>query len=152
MTKAIKPYLRCAHYYETDKMGIVHHSNYIRWFEEARLDYSKQAGIDYKKMESDHVLMPVTTVSCRYLIPVRFDEAVEIDTKLAFFNGIRITYHYEIYTAADHKLAVTGESGHCFVDENTRRPFNLKKCRPDLYDKTMLLLKQSENETKDKEL
>ena len=49
----IKPYDRSVYYYETDRMQIVHHSNYIRWIEEARLDWMKQIGWDYKSIEDD---------------------------------------------------------------------------------------------------
>ena len=49
----IKPYERSVYYYETDRMQIVHHSNYIRWIEEARLDWMRQIGWDYKSIEDD---------------------------------------------------------------------------------------------------
>ena len=59
----IKPYERMVYYYETDRMGIVHHSNYIRWFEEARLDWMKQIGWDYKTIEDDNIIIPVLSVN-----------------------------------------------------------------------------------------
>ena len=54
------------YYYETDRMGIVHHSNYIRWFEEARLDWMKQIGWDYKSIEDDNIIIPVLSVAAEY--------------------------------------------------------------------------------------
>lgn len=136
------PYVRYANYYETDKMGIVHHSNHIRWMEEARLDYMKQSGMDYADVERNGIIMPVTDISCRYKIAIRFDEEVEIRVKLIAFNGIRATYHYEIYTLNDKKLAASGESSHCFLDEKTRVPMNLKKRYPDFYKQGIQLLKE----------
>lgn len=127
MENNITPYFRCANYYETDKMGIVHHSNYIRWFEEARLDFMRKAGLLYSDVEKENILMPVINVSCRYKVAVDFDEEVKIITKLIFFNGIRMRYSYEIYKTKDGALSAYGESEHCFIDEKTREPLNLKK-------------------------
>ena len=71
----ILPHRRRVLYYETDKMGIVHHSNYIRYMEEGRLEYMRQAGLVYKDLESRGILMPVTGVSSVphiwHLIPLR---------------------------------------------------------------------------------
>ena len=59
----IKPYRRAVQYYETDMMGIVHHANYIRWMEEARIDFLAQLGFPYARMEAEGVLSPVRSVS-----------------------------------------------------------------------------------------
>ena len=61
-----KGYNHTVQYYETDKMGITHHSNDIRWLEEARVDFLKQIGWDYDKLEEIGVISPVTEVSCKY--------------------------------------------------------------------------------------
>jgi acyl-CoA thioester hydrolase len=151
MNHDIAPYLRRAHYYETDQMGIVHHSNYIRWFEEARLDYMKQAGLNYEKIEEDGILMPVTYVNCRYLIPLRFDEVAEIITKMVLFNGVRLSFQYEIYRKDTGKLAVKGESGHCFLDAASRRPLNLQKRRSDLYQLAQIIISVNEGEKPEKD-
>ncbi|MGE4353149.1 MAG: acyl-CoA thioesterase [Oscillospiraceae bacterium] len=134
MAFSAAPYIRRANYYETDKMGIVHHSNYIRWFEEARLDYLKQSGLNYEEMENGGILMPVTDVQCKYHYSIRFDEEVVVWTTPTFFNGLRAVFSYKIYTANGENLAATGESSHCFIDEHTRLPLNLKKRCPDLYE------------------
>lgn len=135
-----RPYGRRAYYYETDRMGIIHHSNYIRWFEEARLDFMKQAGLLYTDMEADGILMPVVSVSCRYRTPVLFDEDVNIKVRFEEFNGVRAAYSYEIIKVADGSIAATGQSEHCFIDEKTRRPVNLKKRYNDFYNKCIPLL------------
>lgn len=124
-------YLRRVHYYETDQMGIVHHANHVRWFEEARIDFMDQWGLPYAELEKDGICMPVTHVEVAYLLPLHFGETVEIVTTLVFFNGIRAVFRYEIYTEKERKLAVKGESGHCFLDAASKRPLNLQKRRPD---------------------
>lgn len=90
MNNNIFPYNRKANYYETDMMGVVHHSNYIRWFEEARIDLMEQAGFPYQAMEDIGVIIPVISVECQYKHFVTFDEEVTIIAKIAAFNGIRI--------------------------------------------------------------
>ena len=60
---------RTAKYYETDQMGIVHHSNYIRWFEEARIELMNYVGLPYRQMEENGILIPVLGVTCNYKHP-----------------------------------------------------------------------------------
>ena len=67
-------YTHKVHYYETDRMAIVHHSNYIRWFEEARLHQLEQWGMDYSSMEEQGILIPVVDVSCKYHHSVRYGD------------------------------------------------------------------------------
>lgn len=142
MAENIAPYVRGAFYYETDKMGIVHHSNYIRWFEEARLDYMKKTGLDYAEMETHDILMPVTGVSAKFLSPVRYGDTVEIFAHFTRFNGVRADFTYEVYNAG--VLAATGESGHCFVDVHTMAPLSLRSSLPEFYQKALALAKGGE--------
>lgn len=123
---------RKPNYYETDKMGIVHHSNYIRWFEEARIAYMEEKGYPYSKMEEMGVMIPVTEVDCKYKIPVSFGQEVLIYTNIDFFDGIRLTISYEIRDKITDKVHVTGHSGHCFVDAATFRPIRLNKKHPEM--------------------
>ena len=125
-------YIRHVHYYETDRMGIVHHSNYVRWMEEARIDYMLRKGVDYAEIEARQVLMTVTGVSCEYRRAPRFGDTIEIATRLVFFNGVRAVYSYEIYLAGEDALLAKGRSEHCFIDEESRRPLDLKKRMPDI--------------------
>ena len=124
-------YVRRVCYYETDKMGIVHHSNYIRWLEEARIDYTRRHGVSYADIEAAGVFMPVVEVSCRYKSPAVYDETVEIRTKLSFFNGVRAEYEYEIFSKDSGKKLAEAYSTHCFIDEKTRRPVNTGKALPE---------------------
>lgn len=120
------PYCRRAQYYETDQMGIVHHSNYIRWMEEARLDFLEQLGWGYQKLEDDGLLIPVTEVSCSYKSPVRFGETVRIDVRVSAYQGVRLTLEYRITDPGTGKLRAEGKSGHCFCNRDGR-PIRLKK-------------------------
>ena len=124
-------YVRRVLYYETDKMGIVHHSNYIRWLEEARIDYTRRRGVRYADVEAAGVFMPVVGVSCRYKTGAVYDETVEIYTRLSFFNGVRAEYEYELFSKDSGKKLAEARSTHCFTDARTGRPVNLKKALPE---------------------
>ena len=77
-------------YYETDQMGIIHHSNYIRWFEEARIDFMDHCGFSYAQMEKDGLISPVLSVSCEYKTMTHFGDTVEIETEITRYNSIKL--------------------------------------------------------------
>ena len=82
-------YSRSVNYYETDQMGIVHHSNYIRYFEEARLHWMDEIGLSYSGLEELGVIIPVTFVDCRYKNPVRFGDTISISVRISKFDGTK---------------------------------------------------------------
>lgn len=122
-------YIHKVHYYETDQMGCVHHSNYIRWMEEARVYMMEQMGCGYKELEEAGIISPVLEVCCQYKSMIRFGEEVRIHTWLKEYNGIRMTIGYEMYGAADGQLKTAGESRHCFLDRDGH-PLSLKRASP----------------------
>lgn len=126
---------RVVKYYETDQMGVVHHSNYIRWFEEARVEFMRNAGISYKTMEDEGIQIPVVTVSCKYKSPAKFDDTVLVRVWIKKFNGIIVEISYEVADKESGEVRVTGESSHCFVNDKTFKPINLKREREDIYNK-----------------
>lgn len=128
----IKLYEHRVSYYETDQMGIVHHSNYIRWFEDARVDFLEQAGFSYKKMEDIGVMIVVLGASCDYKISARFGDNVVIIPKISEFNGFKMTVTYRVLNKSDGTLMATGETRHCFTDLNLK-PVRTKKDYPDIY-------------------
>jgi len=134
-------YPRSINYYETDKMGIVHHSNYIRFFEEARLALMRQVGMDYRNLEEMGIVIPVTFVRCKYLVPLRFEEEIEIDTRLTKYDGIKMELSYEIYRKGQGELCTSGETGHCFLNRDLK-PIRMKREFPDLYAKLRDLVKE----------
>lgn len=125
----IKPYQHLAKYYETDQMGIIHHSNYIRWFEEARIDYMNQIGLTYKKMEDEGIISPVLEVNCQYLNMMYFDDLATIKVGVTDYTGVRFAFKYEIYNQ-NNKLCTTGTSRHCFMTRDGR-PVSLKRAKPE---------------------
>ena len=130
---------RKINYYETDKMGVVHHSNYIRFFEEARCSLLKDCGLPYDVLESKGIMSPVLGISCKYKNHVTFGDVIEIIACFKEFTGVRFTVEYEIYNKKTGNLCVTGESNHCFTDSNLK-PLNLKKHHYDVYEKFINLI------------
>lgn len=126
----MQDYIHHASYYETDQMGCVHHSNYIRWMEEARVYLMNQEGFGYRAMEEAGIISPVLEVNCQYKSMVHFDDNVRIHTFLKEYNGIRMTIGYEMYHAETGVLCTTGESRHCFLDRNGK-PLSLKRSHPE---------------------
>lgn len=133
MQEMIKPYFRQAKYYETDQMAVVHHSNYIRWFEEARVDFLEQIGLGYDKIEATGVYSPVLAVSCEYKSSVRFHDTVLIKAILRLFNGIKMKIEYQVIDAATNQIRAIGTSEHCFVTTDFK-PTSLKKNYKEMYD------------------
>ncbi|MCD7927994.1 MAG: acyl-CoA thioesterase [Oscillospiraceae bacterium] len=133
-------YPRKVQYYETDKMAIVHHANYVRWLEEARLEYGSLHDISYEQMEAEGIMMPVLEVNCRYRTPMEFGQTAQVYTRMAAFNGVRVKYEYEIFCLETGALVLQGYSWHCFVDAESRRPLNLKTHHPKFYQLSVQLL------------
>ncbi len=128
----IKPYKRRVFYYETDKMSIMHHSNYIRIFEEARVDFLRQAGMPFEEIEARGILMPVLGVECEFKRPLRFDEEFEVKMEITKFNGVSLHVNYLITNCATGELCAVGKSSHCFTDE-ALKPIRIKHKYPDIY-------------------
>lgn len=133
---------RVVKYYETDQMGVVHHSNYIRWFEEARVEFMRNAGISYKTMEDEGIQIPVVTVSCKYKSPAKFDDTVIVRTWINKFNGIVVEIAYEVIDKESGEVRVTGDSSHCFVNDKTFKPINLRREREDIYNKFLQAMEE----------
>ena len=134
-------YYRSVNYYETDQIGIVHHSNYIRFFEEARLYLMKQAGMDYRRLEEMGIIIPVTFVRCNYLVPLRFEDEVEIAAKITKYDGIKMEVSYEIYQKETGQLCTRGITGHCFLDPGLK-PIRMKRAFPDLFAKLKAMIEE----------
>ena len=92
----MQPYSRTVHYYETDQMGVVHHANYIRWMEEARIDFLDQLGFPYAAMETRGIVSPVRAVSCEYKNPCTFGDRVSIAVSVESFNGVVLAIRYQM--------------------------------------------------------
>lgn len=126
-------YRRKVHYYETDRMQVVHHSNYIRWMEEARIEALDALGVSYVEMEAKGIISPVLSVECHYRSMSRFGETIRVETKLTEVTRVSYSLSYRIYDEATGELRADGTSSHCFINEKGR-PISLAKKEPELYE------------------
>ncbi|MGM9786155.1 MAG: acyl-CoA thioesterase [Candidatus Cryptobacteroides sp.] len=108
-------------YYETDQMGIVHHSNYIRYFECGRSDMMEKAGLPISKVEEAGVVLPVVSVECRYRMPAKMGDRIRIVTMIDKVPMAKLVVRNEIYNAAGNLLC-EGKVILGFLDAVTRRP------------------------------
>ena len=127
----MKSYIHKVQYYETDKMGITHHSNYIKWMEEARIDFLEQIGFGYDKVEALGIISPVVSVECRYKAVTKFPEEVMIDVFVESFNGIRLTLGYDMKNK-EGKTVCKAKSEHCFMNAEGRL-IDIAKVQPEFY-------------------
>ncbi len=132
MEKVIE-YERSPFYYETDRMNVIHHSNYIRWFEEARIYFMEQVGYSYAKMESEGIMMPVLSAQCEYKNSVKFGDTVIIKVAITEFNGFKMAIQYLVTDKVTGELRAKGSNSHCFTDMSMK-PVRIKKTFPELYE------------------
>ncbi len=138
----MKKYKHTVQYYETDRMGIVHHSNYIRWMEEARIDFLNQIGWGYDKLEAAGVISPVTSVECKYKQSTTFPDEVFINVRVELVNGVRLQLRYEM-EKEDGKTVCQAKSEHCFMDTDGKL-IRLNNRFPEFYQ----VLRELANEEK----
>ncbi len=109
------PYIHTVRYYETDRMGITHHSNYVRWMEEARIDFLEQIGWGLDKIEAMGIVSPVAAISCKFRQTTTFPEKISIDVSLEEVRGARLKLRYVMKNEAG-RTVLTASSENCFTD------------------------------------
>lgn len=130
---------RKINYYETDRMGVVHHSNYIRFLEEARCAWLEHLNMPFSLLEEKGITIPVLGVNCKYKYHVTFGDTIIIKLFEKKYNGVRLTMGYEVTEKETGKLVLTAETEHCFTNKDLR-PVNLKKAEPEFSEKFKKIL------------
>src|SRR5437899_12694336 len=106
-------------FFDTDAMGIVHHANYLKYFEMARVEWLRERGLDYKIMQARGQHLPLVRSACRYKKPARFDDILDVSIRPSI-EGIRITLNYEIHNEETKELIASGSTQHVCVDNNMK--------------------------------
>lgn len=122
-----------ARYAETDQMGIIHHSVYPVWYETARTEFIKTSGITYSQLEKKGVMLPLSEIGCKYILPVHYEDEVVVETKITKITCAKIVFGYSVLL--DGKVVNEGFSVHGFVSSDSFKPINIKKVLPDFYEK-----------------
>ena len=125
----MKNYKHEVKYYECDRMGVTHHSNYVRFMEEARVDYLDQLGYGFEKIEADNVFSPVVSIQCDYKSPTTFKDVIDIEVFISKVTEMKFEFTYVM--RVDDKLVCNGKSLHCFIENG--RPVAISKRLPELY-------------------
>ncbi|MBR1397287.1 MAG: acyl-CoA thioesterase [Selenomonadaceae bacterium] len=115
------------HFYDTDTMSVVHHSNYIRWFEIGRVEYLRKIGISLNDLMADGILFPITKVEAQFHSPAHFDDDLDIITTAVALTKAKMEFDYEIRRG--DKLLVTGHTQNVFTSKSTGKITRL----PDKY-------------------
>lgn len=134
-------YERKINYYETDRMGVVHHSNYIRFLEEARCAWLEKAGMPFSVLEENGITIPVLGVNCTYKYHVTFNDTIQIHAVIKDYTGVRLTVGYEVKDKNTGNVVLIGETKHCFTNKNLK-PINLKKHAPEFSEKFEQMLEK----------
>ncbi|CAM3450307.1 acyl-CoA thioesterase [Marinicrinis lubricantis] len=117
-------------YQETDQMGVVYHANYLNWFEIGRTEWIRSHGIAYGEIERKGLLLPVTDLEISYKQPAKYDDIVQVWTKLSSFSYIRL--EFEVKVTRNDTLLVEGRTKHVWVNREFK-PVRLDKTAPELF-------------------
>ena len=133
-------YTRPVYYYETDKMGVVHHSNHIRWLEEARTFYFNDKDLAYVVTESYGVMCPVTDFNLKFKYPARYGDDFTVQLRLTAYTGVRFRMGYTVVNQ-EGTLLLEAESGHAFIDSN-HKPVPLSRAIPHRHELMKKLMEE----------
>lgn len=123
-------YIHKVNYYETDKMGITHHSNYIRFMEEARMNFLCEVGYPMTRLESEYITSPIVSVSCEYKHSTTYSDEIEIEIRVTKYTGVKLSLSYIMKNVDTGTIVATAASTHCFIDKNGM-PIVVKRRFPD---------------------
>lgn len=126
-------YKRKINYYETDKMGVVHHSNYIRFLEEARCTWLEEMNLSMEKLEELGYTIPTLEVNCKYKTHVTSGDTIIVEPIVTEFNSVRLTVKYNVTEEKTGKTVVEACTKHCFTNKELR-PINMKKANKEIND------------------
>ncbi len=100
---------------DTDMMGVVHHSNYFKWFETARTSYLKAAGVSLWDLMDDDYSFPISDVRCTYKVSAKYDDDLKIYTKLLEITKAKMIFSYQIVRTSDDILLAEGYTCNIFT-------------------------------------
>ncbi len=132
-------YKRKMNYYETDRMGIIHHSNYIRFLEEARCAWMEKFNLPMQKLEENGITIPTLEVNCKYKHHVTSGDIITIKPIVTEFNGVRMTLTYDVREEKTGNTVIQAYTKHCFTNRELR-PINLRKHNIEFFNKFQSLL------------
>lgn len=116
---------------ETDMMGVVHHANYLRWFEMGRVAYLRACGISLSELMAADIIFPITEVQVKYKNSCTFDDDFEVQTTMSAFNKAKMDFSYKVIRLRDGAVAVEGHTRNVFTDKEG----HIIRLEPQWFDK-----------------
>lgn len=116
---------------ETDMMGVVHHANYLRWFEMGRVAYLRACGISLGELMAADIIFPITEVQVKYKNSCTFDDDFEVQTTMSAFNKAKMDFSYKVIRLRDGAVAVEGHTRNVFTDKKG----HIVRLEPQWFDK-----------------
>ena len=108
-----------ARYADTDKMGIVYYARYLEWFEVGRTELLRALGLPYTEIEKEGIILPVIEAYCKYRKPARYDQQIEIVSRVERMPRSTIRIDYVLYDEEGDLLA-SGYTVHTFLRDNSK--------------------------------
>lgn len=105
---------------DTDMMGVVHHSNFLKWFETARVTYLREAGVDLWDLMNDGYSFPISDVRCAYKVPAKYDDCLEICIKMLEVSKVKMVFSYQVRRQNDNELLAEGYTVNIFTNDKGR--------------------------------
>jgi acyl-CoA thioester hydrolase len=107
-------------YAETDQMGFAWHGEFLAWFEVGRTDWLRRHGMTYRDLEQQGLRLPVVEVHVRYLEPARYDDELDVHTRIGSWAGARVAFDYEVTRHGTEGPLATGRTVHAALDPEGR--------------------------------
>jgi len=104
-------------FFDTDVMGVAHHSNYIRWFETGRVEFLRALNLSLNEMMNDGIVFPIIEVDAKFHSPARFDDVLEIETTALELTRAKMKFSYAIRRQGDEKILADGSSTNVFTHD-----------------------------------
>lgn len=108
-------------YGETDQMGYVYYGNYAQYFEMGRVEWLRNLGTSYKRMEESGIMLPVLNLNINYLKPAKYDDLLTLKTTLLKKPSVRIEFNFELYNE-ENELLNTSYCSLVFIDMKRNKP------------------------------
>lgn len=128
------------HYQDTDQMGVVHHANYVSWFEIGRTEMMRDTGFAYSKIEELGLLLPVLDLNITYQKPAHYDDYLAIYTKVTTYSAVRLEFAYEVRRIKDEaverseeELLASGSTLHMWLNDQWK-PARIDKIAPSVFE------------------
>ena len=124
-------------YRECDPMGVVYHTHYLDYFEAARTETLRAAGLAYRLLEQRGIIMPVIEACVDYQGPAHYDDLLDVTAQIEAPAPARVRTRYEVRRAGEEALLATGRVALCFMDAARRRPVRAPEAVRAVFEKAV---------------